>query len=187
MNEDYFYNRQKYNASVEDTAKMFSEQVLFLVRPIFTFYYLKNYTSDYGILPMPKFDEINEGYSSPVNHHVATFISIPKNNSEYERTADVLQAWGMISQKTVMGELYDRVLSAKYVNDAKSAEMINIILDNRVYDIGFIWDFGGIEDTLVLSNVKMIEKAPATIGSTVVTLKQSVLAAIKATQDANQN
>lgn len=185
MNQDYFYNRQKYNASVDDTAKMFNEQVLFLVRPIFTFYFLKNYTSDYGILPMPKFDDVNEGYYSPINHHVATFISIPKNNSEYERTADVLQAWGMISQKTVMGELYDRVLSAKYVNDEQSAEMINIILDNRVYDIGFIWDFGGIEGTLVLSNVKMIEKAPETIGSTVVSLKQAVLASIKATQEAH--
>ena len=57
--------------------------------------------------------------------------------------------------------------------------MIDIILKNRVYDIGFIWNFGSIESTLVLSNKVAIERAPTTIGSVVATAKTAVENSIK--------
>lgn len=174
MNEDYFYNRQLDNLTVDETVKMFESQNLFLVRTLQTFYYLKNYCDTYGVLPMPKMDSLTDGYYSTINYHLATVIAVPLNNSENARTADVLQAWGMISQKSVMPELYDRILSARMVNDPDSSRMIGIILQNRVYDIGLIWNFGSMEDSLVLANKIAIQRAPGTIGSTLATLKPKV-------------
>ncbi len=179
MNLNYFFNRQSEGLDVDSTVKMFDMQTLFLVRPLQTFYYIKNYNDTYGILPMPKFDDVVTDYYSAINHHVATFIAVPANNSANERTADVLQAWSMISNKIVMPELYDRILSTRMVSDLNSSKMIDIILKNRVYDIGFIWNFGSIESTLVLSNKVAIERAPTTIGSVVATAKTAVENSIK--------
>jgi len=47
-----------------------------------------------------------------------------------------------------MPNLYEVVLDVKYTRDDESAQMLDIIFDNRIYDIGNICDFGGIANNV---------------------------------------
>ena len=180
MNENYFFNRQTDgDLSIDDAVKMFGEQNLFLVRPLTTFYFMKNYYDDYGILPLPKMDDVYDGYYSSINHHAGTLISLPVNNAENERTANILQAWGMISRKVVNPEFYDTILSTRMVTDSNGARMLDIIFENRVYDTGLIFNFGSLETIVLKSSNALIERAPGTIGSDISGIKLSIEKAIE--------
>lgn len=179
MNESYFFNRQEHSLQVDETVQRFGLENLFLIRPLQTFYYMKEYYEDYGVLPMPRYDEVYEGYYSPINHMSAIILTLPKNNNEPARTADVLQAWGMISEKVVNPEFYDRILSTRMVKNPESSRMLDIIFGRRVYDVGLIFDFGSVESIVLIRNKFAIEKAPGTIASTISGSKESVTNSIK--------
>jgi len=98
--------------------------------------------SDFGILPMPKLDENQAKYCSYMCG--STCISIPKTNNNLDRTGLILEALSAESRRLVIPAYYDVALSAKYLRDERSYDMLDIILDNRVYDIcGAIYDWGG--------------------------------------------
>ena len=179
MNEGYFFNRQLNDLDVDETVQMFGDQTLFLVRPLQTFCSLKNYYDNYGVLPMPKYDDVYEGYYSSVNNHAASLMAVPMTNNENERTADVLQAWGMTSEKIVIPEFYDRILSTRMVNDEDSVRMLDIIFENRIYDVGLIFMLGNVESIVLLSSKAQIERAPGTIASSISSMKSSVETGIK--------
>lgn len=180
MNENYFFNRQlDGDLSIDDTVKMFGTKNLFLVRPLTTFYFMKNYYDDYGILPTPKMDDVYEGYYSSIAHHAATLMAVPINNAENARTADVLQAWGMISEKVVNPEFYDKILSTRMVTDVNGSRMLDIIFQNRVYDAGLMFNLGGVESVVLKQSNALIERAPGTISSDISGLKLSIEKAIE--------
>ena len=179
MNEPYYFNRMHAGLDVAETVQMFNDQTLFLVRPLQTFYNLKDVSDNYGVLPMPKYDDVYEGYYSSVNHHAASLMAVPMTNNENERTADVLQAWGMASEKIVNPEFYDRILSTRMVNDVDSIRMLDIIFEHRTYDIGLIFMIGGVEGIVLISSKVQLEKAPGTIASSISSMKSSVEVGIK--------
>ena len=179
MNEPYYFNRMHAGLDVVETVQMFNDQTLFLVRPLQTFYNLKDVSDNYGVLPMPKYDDVYEGYYSSVNHHAASLMAVPVTNNENERTADVLQAWGMASEKIVNPEFYDRILSARMVHDEDSIRMLDIIFEHRTYDIGLIFTIGGVEGIVLISSKVQLEKAPGTIASSISSMKSSVEEGIK--------
>ncbi len=187
MNESYFFNRQTEGlASADDSCKLFPEQNLFLVSILQACYYMKNYSDDYGILPMPKYDDTVSTYYSPINHHAANIMVLPNRNTDvpyteadYQRTADVLQAWGMISEELVQPEFYDRILSTRLVNDPDSVRMIDIIFEHRVYDIGLIFNFGTLETIVLKETAYSIKQAASTVMSDINTKRTSVPTAIQ--------
>ena len=58
--------------------------------------------------------------------------------------ASVLEGMAIQSFIQVTPAYYDIALTRKYARDDASAEMLDIALAYRVYDIGLICDFGGI-------------------------------------------
>ena len=109
---------------------------------------LRSMEADFGILPIPKWDESQKDYRCTVNFHVSTCITLPISNGVPERTALFLEALGCKSKYTLQPAYYDIALNGKYVRDEESSEMLDIIFANRVYDIGLIGNFGGILGTL---------------------------------------
>jgi ABC-type glycerol-3-phosphate transport system substrate-binding protein len=113
---------------------------------------LRGMETDFGILPIPKFDEAQANYRATVNFHVSACVTIPVTNDNPERTGLFLEALSCKSKYTVQPSYYDITLNGKYVRDDESSEMLDIIFANRVYDIGLIGDFAGIRniiDTMV--------------------------------------
>jgi len=109
---------------------------------------LRSMETDFGILPIPKWNEAQENYRATVNFHVSACVTIPVTNDNPERTGLFLEALNCKSRYTLQPAYYDISLNGKYVRDEESSEMLDILFANRVYDIVLIGNFSGIMGTV---------------------------------------
>jgi len=106
--------------------------------------------ANFGIIPMPKFDEAQDKYYSVVNPYTGVLLGIPKTAGDLERTSIVLEAMAAESRYTLQPAYYDVVLQRKFARDEESSEMLDIIfganaaMGERVYDIGAVYSFGNV-------------------------------------------
>ena len=96
--------------------------------------------TNYGILPIPKYDEAQENYSSLVWMHHDTILGIPATVKNTDMAEIVLEALSAESYYTVYRDFYDTVIMGRSARDQQSKEMLQIIFDTRSFDPGLIWD-----------------------------------------------
>ena len=125
------------------TERMFIEnRVLFysvLLRDVEQF---RDMNADFGIIPLPKLTATQENYGSAINRHVGRAIAIPVTVSDTKRVGTILEALTAESRYTLLPAYYETTLQRKVSRDNESEGMLDIIFDNRVYDLGIIYDFG---------------------------------------------
>lgn len=96
--------------------------------------------SDFGMLPLPKYDEAQENYRTSISL-TAAYIYLPATIGSPDKVAYILEAMSSES-----GELVDtyftRCLEGKYSRDENAYEMMRIATDNVIYDMGFMYNFG---------------------------------------------
>ncbi len=97
---------------------------------------------DFGIVPVPKWDEAQEQYYSTVNQHMGVATVIPVSCADPEMTGYFLEAICCESKKQLIPAYYDVALQGKITRDEESKEMLDLIFNNRMYDIGLIFDIG---------------------------------------------
>jgi hypothetical protein len=102
----------------------------------------RTYDIDFGILPYPKYDEVQQDY---ISTNWAGLMSVPKTVANPERTGIVTELLGYEYRKTVLPAYNDILLTSKLARDDDSVEMLNIIYDNSVYDFGITFgQFNGM-------------------------------------------
>ena len=104
---------------------------------------LRDMNDEFGILPMPKFDESQKEYRSFVNG-ASSMVCVPASCQDLQRASILTEALAEEAYKTVTPVLYETYLKRKVSRDADSAEMIDYIIRNRVFDMGYINMFDGI-------------------------------------------
>jgi hypothetical protein len=109
---------------------------------------LRGMETDFGILPTPKYDEAQENYISFVSQHIMGLMSVPAAASNLERTGTILEALAAESYYTLTPAYYEVALKTKGSRDDASAEMLDTIFANRVYDLGEYFNFGSIFDSI---------------------------------------
>ncbi|MBQ4573910.1 MAG: hypothetical protein IJA85_01810 [Clostridia bacterium] len=158
MNDEKHY----FTPTGKDIADVFAaNKCLFMVDRLKRTELLRNMQSDYGVLPVPKYDNSQDGYSNIVSIHNATLLTIPKTNARLEMTAIILEALACESRYTVIETYYEVVLQEKLTRDAASYQMIEIIFNNRVYDLGELYALGGFNGEVLnmsLRNTAMASK-----------------------------
>ena len=102
--------------------------------------------ADFGILPIPKWDEAQEDYYNVVSLSCAALIGVPKTAGDLERTGVILEALNAESMYTLTPAYYDITLKTKSARDEESSDMLDIIFNNRVYDLGNMYAWGGAFD-----------------------------------------
>ena len=102
--------------------------------------------TDFGILPIPKWDEAQEEYHNVVSLYCAAMIAVPKTAGNTERTGVVLEAINAESMYTLTPAYYDITLKTKSARDEESSAMLDIIFSSRVYDLGNMFAWGGAFD-----------------------------------------
>ena len=106
---------------------------------------LREMECNFGILPNPKHDESQKEYYNAVHAWCTTAISIPIT-SDLERTGMILEALTAESYYTLRPAYYDISLKSKLMRDDESGEMLDLIFNNRCYDLGHVYNWGGIFD-----------------------------------------
>ena len=133
-----------YNAGIN---KMFQEdRGLFMLMQICYILETRTMDSDFGILPTPKLDEKQDMYYTPINPVATSCIAVPATAADRERTSVVLEALSAESRYTLMPAYYDVTITNKMIRDEESAEMLDLILASRTFDLGFIFNWGALGD-----------------------------------------
>ena len=73
---------------------------------------------------------------------------MPKSTENEERTSTIIERTAYISSQIVTPAYYKRTLEGKYIRDEDSYDMISIEIKNRMYDIGLMFDFGGMQTSI---------------------------------------
>ena len=118
--------------------------------------------TDFGILPLPKYDESQKEYNSMISMGCANSIAIP-TTANAERSGAIIEALSAESYYTLKPAYYDIVLKTKNARDDASSEMLDIIFANRIFDIAYMYDWGGIIGSI--NGLKTDGKISSTIDS----------------------
>lgn len=102
---------------------------------------------DYGIIPLPKYDEAQETYFSHASAHADCF-AIPVINEDFERCSIILEAMAAEGYKTIRPAVYDVAIKQKGARDEDSAKMIDLIYNGRTGDFADLYDEWGLVYTL---------------------------------------
>lgn len=121
----------------EDRALFYGEVLSYVIN-------LREMETPFGVLPIPKYDEAQEDYTTYCNP-LASAVGIPMMTTEPDKVTAVLEAMAIQSYLNLTPAYYDISLQRKYARDDESAEMLDIALAHRVYDIGQIYSSLGIK------------------------------------------
>ncbi len=104
-----------------------------------------------GIVPIPKFEEAQEEYHCGINVYQSDVLAIPvSNNENLEATAYALELLGYYSmpesqmaKDSVIHAFYEDTLKYQSIADDNDARMLDLISNNRIYDLGGAFNWGG--------------------------------------------
>lgn len=134
------------------TEAVATGRALFRTMCLVDLYELSEYECDYGILPIPKYSEDQDDYYCLVSTILVPGIAIPTTNQNPANAALILSAMGEASVNTLNTAYYDTMLKQRKVIDTESGDMLDIIFNNRVYDLGVVFGWGNIAQTMALGN-----------------------------------
>jgi len=158
---DFLYNPQdcfhvmkffdpKPEGFTDGMTRMFqNNQALFMWIRMADVENLRAMDTDFGILPIPKLDTLQETHLQTVNPYVGTVVIVPQSASDLERIGIMLESLSAESRRILLPAYYDIMLTNKLTRDEESLDMLDIIFDNRVYDVGDIYNFGDIAGQLI--------------------------------------
>ena len=103
---------------------------------------LRDAEFEFGILPYPLYDDTQEEYNNLISTGLVSSTSIPNTCENMEVVGVTLEAMAYYSTTTLTPAYYDNALKTRYVRDEESGDMLDIIFATRVYDLGYIFNWG---------------------------------------------
>lgn len=100
----------------------------------------------FGVLPIPKYEEKQENYFNGINIYQSSVLAVPTTNQEkLEATCYLLEALGYYSKYDfgVTKAYYETTLKLQGSDSENDEKMLDIVFNNRLYDIGGIYNWGG--------------------------------------------
>ncbi len=91
---------------------------------------------DFGVLPIPKYDEAQETYHCLLSLANANMFSVPKTVSDQNRTGIITEAMSAESLYTLTPAYYDVTMKSKHTRDEQSSVMLDLIFAARAFDLG---------------------------------------------------
>lgn len=132
------YQTYMKDGSVEIADIFFADRALFMQTDLSAAEHWRNENSDFGILPLPKYDESQENYTTYADQW-GLMLALPCTASDTSRTGAILEAMAALSAKYVTPAYYDILLLNKLKRDEESEKMLDILYSNVIYDPGTIY------------------------------------------------
>ncbi|MBQ4574442.1 MAG: extracellular solute-binding protein [Clostridia bacterium] len=128
-------------------TKFTNDQLLFMPTEFWVITTYRDMATDFGVLPMPKYDASQENYGHIVNAHVAALLMIPRTNTDNNMTGHVVSALGAEGKNLITPAYYEVALKTKMSRDTESEAMFDIIFNSIDWNAGVIYNWGGFMDT----------------------------------------
>jgi hypothetical protein len=144
------FTKNNYSYFGNQTEDIFLDnRALFWVRGIGRMIQCRDSDVDFGILPIPKYDEKQENYCVYA-YPFFPFLSIPGTitGEKREMTGIVLEALAAESYRTLTPAFYEVALASKFTRDEESYEMLSLIINSRTYDLLYLGGFGNFRSEM---------------------------------------
>ncbi len=128
-----------YESSTYFTNIFTSGNSLFLAGNFYNADALRDMKQSYGFLPMPKADEAQANYITVIHNSMRDY-ALPANCQKPDAVCAVLEELAFRSHRDILPVYVENTLKIKYTRDEKSAQMIDIILDNTYCDFAYIYN-----------------------------------------------
>ena len=100
---------------------------------------LADFEHEYGIIPYPKYDSAQEKYITMADgSHQA--LSLPITTADPEFVGILTEALCAETYKHVLPAFYDVCLKQRYSSSKEDAEMIDLCVESRMFDFGYVYD-----------------------------------------------
>ncbi|MBR5459932.1 MAG: hypothetical protein IKV53_03620 [Clostridia bacterium] len=99
----------------------------------------RNFEDDYGVLPMPKYDENQAEYFTMADGY-HTVLAVPKTCRDTAFVGTIVEALSAETWKTVTPTFYEIALKTRYLRDAESKLVLDLVINGRTFDFGYIYD-----------------------------------------------
>ena len=124
------------SSEYDNAATLFiGEQAMFFSENA---YYLRSIAStmetDFGIVPVPKYDANQENYHTWA-HSIGSTLCLPVSFEDTEMLEKIVEIYVILSYQHVTPAYYDTLLGSRNVRDPESAEILSDIFANRTYDM----------------------------------------------------
>ncbi|MBQ9709367.1 MAG: hypothetical protein IJV67_01950 [Clostridia bacterium] len=163
---DIYYNSASAVSSYTVVEKQFrGEKTLFAPEVLKMAYYYAGVVNggekeDYGILPHPKLNANQVNYAHTVDNHMI-YLTVPKTTADIDDIAKFLELYAYHSYYTVYEDYLD--YHAKLSGKQETAEMLDIILRSKVFDLGYQFGWGQV-DSQYISNTNNGKNSVAQLG-----------------------
>jgi hypothetical protein len=147
--EGYYYFAPKNVPEAEDwCTDMFNDdRVLFYNITFNRIPKFRNMDADFGILPLPKFEEAQDKYYCESGNGMNAVI--PQSAEHPDDNGAFLEAYAYYGWKYVVPQYKEVSLKTKMARDDESSAMVDIIDVSRVYDLGRLYWGGNAYDPYV--------------------------------------
>ena len=128
-----------YTADGHTLLAMMNRVAVFAPSQLGHYYiYARDFEGTFGVLPMPKFDASQERYATLCDAG-CNCISVPITCRDPELTGAMIESMSAYSTNSVIPAYVDVSLQTKIARDEESVEMMQIVLDSRVMDFGYLY------------------------------------------------
>ena len=163
------------SGGIDNYAQVFADgQALILATATNHITMLRNSETNYGVVVVPKYDEAQEKYITPVYSATEGFV-IPMNAPDPERTALVLETLGALSYNNLVDKHIGTVLHYKVANDPVAIENINMAYASGSIDNAMANNFGTC--TNILNNLNVY--GSTNVSSTFKAIEKKLIADIE--------
>lgn len=107
---------------------------------------LGEYDCNFGVLPAPKLNKLQDRYYCRVSTIYASCIAIPTNVKDAEMSSVIADAMMQASTDTSKEAYIEVIMKNRKIQDDESAEILDLIFESRVYDFGTVFNWGGASE-----------------------------------------
>ena len=124
--------------SVIQTNMFINDQLLFYTETLRNAATMKDMQSEYGILPIPKYDEQQENYISSARDFM-TAILILVDITRPDMVGTITEALCMYGYQKITPAYYETTLKYKYLSDPVAMQMLDLIRDTMTFEFAAIY------------------------------------------------
>ncbi|MPM74543.1 hypothetical protein SDC9_121531 [bioreactor metagenome] len=112
-------------------------ELMFLPGRLIEFAQYRSMDDDYGILPVPMYDEAQGEYKSFIHDSYNVFC-VPTTCEDVEKSAFILEAMAAEGYRYITPAYYEIALKKAYARDDKMSQMLDIIRDTVSFDFALV-------------------------------------------------
>jgi hypothetical protein len=104
----------------------------------------------YGLVPYPKYDELQEKYLTQVDGHASVMaVPVTLTDDDADFVGTMIEAFSAAAYSEVIPAYYETAMQTKFAQDETMPVMLELIREGRVFNFGYVYDPAINRDILV--------------------------------------